>query len=121
MGRKHRLKVHSNLVLLGKTMMTLEAVIRALDPAFALVEEARWEVERLMRSRLSAEALLKPAGARLVKFHLARRLPQRLERILQYVEEGRVRVELMPGQKPMSSGSGNGCGTAPFVGRWSAR
>ena len=98
MGRKHRLKVLSNLVLLGKTMMTLEAVIRALDPAFALVEEARWEVERLIRIRLSAEALLK-TGWRTTRqvFHLARRLPQRLERVLQYVEEGRVRVELMPG------------------------
>ena len=98
MGRKHRLKVLSNLVLLAKTMMTLEAVIRALDPAFALVEEARWEVERLMRLRLSAEALLK-TGWRTTRqvVHLARRLPQRLERILQYVEEGRVRVELMPG------------------------
>jgi ubiquinone biosynthesis protein len=98
MGRKHRLNVHSNLVLLGKTLMTLEAVIRALDPAFALVEEARWEVERLMRLRLSAEALLK-TGWRTTRqiFHLARRLPQRLERILQSAEEGRVRVELMPG------------------------
>jgi ubiquinone biosynthesis protein len=98
MGRKHRLKVPSNLVLLGKTMMTLEAVIRALDPAFALVEEARWEVERLVRSRLSPDALVK-AGWRTTRqfYHLARRLPQRLERILQYVEEGRVRVELMPG------------------------
>jgi ubiquinone biosynthesis protein len=98
MGRKHRLKVHSNLVLLGKTMMTLEAVIRALDPTFALVEEARWQAERLMRGRLSPEALLK-TGWRTTRqfFHLASRLPRRLERILQYVEEGRVRVELMPG------------------------
>jgi ubiquinone biosynthesis protein len=98
MGRKHRLKVPSNLVLLGKTMMTLEAVIRALDPSFALVEEARGEVERLVRSRLSPEALFK-VGWRTARqfYHLGRRLPQRLERILQYVEEGRVRVELMPG------------------------
>lgn len=97
MGRKHHLKVHSNLVLLGKTMMTLEAVIRALDPAFALVEEARWEVERLMRSRLSADTLLK-TGWRTTRqlLHLTRRLPQRLERILQSVEDGRVRVELTP-------------------------
>ncbi|MGH8065472.1 MAG: ABC1 kinase family protein [Candidatus Entotheonellia bacterium] len=98
MGRKHRLKVHSNLVLLGKTLMTIEAVIRALDPSFALVEEARWEVERLVRSRLSPDALFK-TGWRTTRqfYHLARRLPQRLERILQHVEEGRVRVELMPG------------------------
>ena len=40
-GRKHRLKVHSYLAMLGKTMITLDAVIRALDPTFALVEEAR--------------------------------------------------------------------------------
>ena len=98
MGRKHRLKVHSNLVLLGKTMMTIEAVIRSLDPSFALVEEARWEMERLVRSRLSPEALFK-TGWRTTRqvYHLARRLPQRLERILQHVEEGRVRIELMPG------------------------
>ena len=98
MGRKHRLKVHSNLVLLGKTMMTIEAVIRTLDPSFALVEEARWEMERLVRSRLSADALFK-TGWRTTRqvYHLARRLPQRLERILQHVEEGRVRIELMPG------------------------
>ena len=97
MGRKHRLNVHSNLVLLGKTMLTLEAVIRALDPTFALVEEARGEVERLMRSRLSAEALLK-TGWRTTRqvMRLARRLPQHLEHILQVVEDGRVRVELSP-------------------------
>ena len=98
MGRKHRLKVHPNLALLGKTLMTLEAVIRALNPAFALVEETRWEAERLVRSRLLPEALLKTGWRTTRQFlHLARRLPQRLERILQSVEEGRVRVELMPG------------------------
>jgi ubiquinone biosynthesis protein len=98
MGRKHRLKVHSNLVLLGKTTLTLEAVIRALDPAFALVEEARWEVERLVRSRLAPDALLKSGWRTTRQFlHLARRLPQRLDRVLQSVGEGRLRVELMPG------------------------
>ena len=97
-GRKHRLKVHSYLAMLGKTMITLDAVIRALDPTFALVEEARWEVERLLRSRFSPEALLQTGWRTTRRFYrLARRLPQRLERILQHVEEGRVRVELMPG------------------------
>lgn len=98
LGRKHRLKIPSNLVLLGKTLLTLEAVIRTLDPEFALVDEARWEVERLVRSRLSPDVLLK-AGWRTTRqlYHLAQRLPNRLERVLQRVEEGRVRVELMPG------------------------
>jgi ubiquinone biosynthesis protein len=98
MGRKHHLKVHSNLVLLGKTMMTIEAVIRTLDPSFALVEEARWEMERLARGRLSPDALFK-TGWRTTRqvYHLVRRLPQRLERILQHAEAGRVRIELMPG------------------------
>jgi ubiquinone biosynthesis protein len=98
MGRKHRLKIHSYLAMLGKTMITIDAVIRALDPTFALVEEARWEVERLLRSRLSPDALLQTGWRTTRRFYrLARRLPQRLERILQHVEEGRVRVELMPG------------------------
>ncbi|HEX2276978.1 MAG TPA: AarF/ABC1/UbiB kinase family protein [Candidatus Tectomicrobia bacterium] len=98
LGRKHRLRVHANLALLGKTLLTVEAVIRALDPAFALVEEARGEVERLVRHRLAPDVLLQ-AGWRTTRqfYHLARRLPQRLERILQHVEAGRVRVELMPG------------------------
>src|SRR5919108_4945931 len=98
LGRKHRLRVPSNLVLLGKTLLTIEAVIRSLAPAFALVEEARWEVERLARSRLSPEALFKTAWRTTRQlYHLAQRLPQRLERVLQRAEEGRVRVELMPG------------------------
>jgi ubiquinone biosynthesis protein len=98
MGRKHRLRVHSNLALLGKTLITIEAVIRTLDPAFALVEEARSEMQRLARTRLSPELLFKTGWRTARQFsQLARRLPQRLERILQYVEEGRVRVELMPG------------------------
>src|SRR5919108_5381514 len=98
LGRKHRLRVPSNLVLLGKTLLTIEAVIRNLAPAFALVEEARWEVERLARSRLSPEALFKMGWRTTRRFyHLAQRLPQRLERVLQRAEEGRVRVEPMPG------------------------
>jgi ubiquinone biosynthesis protein len=98
LGRKHRLRIPSNLVLLGKTLLTIEAVIRSLAPAFALVEEARWEVERLARRRLSPEALVK-MGWRITRrfYHLAQRLPQRLERVLQRAEEGRVRVEPMPG------------------------
>ena len=79
-------------------MMTIEAVIRTLDPSFALVEEARWEMERLARGRLSPDALFK-TGWRTTRqvYHLVRRLPQRLERILQHAEAGRVRIELMPG------------------------
>ncbi len=98
LGRKHRLKVPSNLVLLGKTLLTLEAVIRTLAPGFALVDGARWEVERLVRGRLSPDALLK-AGWHTTRqlLHLVQRLPNRLEHVLQRVEEGRVRVELMPG------------------------
>jgi ubiquinone biosynthesis protein len=98
LGHKYRLKVPSNLVLLGKTLVTVEGVIRTLDPGFALVEEARWEVERLVRSRLSPEAFLK-SGWRTTRqlYHLAQRLPHRLDRALQRLEEGRVRVELMPG------------------------
>jgi ubiquinone biosynthesis protein len=98
MGRKHRLRVHSNLVLLGKTLITIEAVIRTLDPAFALVEEARGEMQRLARTRLSPDVVFKTGWRTARQFsHLAHRLPQRLERILQHVEEGWVRVELMPG------------------------
>jgi ubiquinone biosynthesis protein len=98
LGRKHRFRVAANLALLGKTLLTLESVIRTLDPAFALVQEARWEVERLVRSRFSPEALF-TTGWRTTRrlYHLAQRLPQRLERVLQRAEEGRVRVELMPG------------------------
>jgi ubiquinone biosynthesis protein len=97
MGRRYRLKVHSNLVVLAKTLLTVEAVIRTLDPEFALIEEARWEVERLVRSRLSPEAFLKD-GWRTTRqlYQLAQRLPRRLERVLQHVEEGRIRVELTP-------------------------
>jgi ubiquinone biosynthesis protein len=97
-GRKHRLKVQSNLALLAKTMLTIEAVIRELDPTFALVDEARGGVERLVRNRLAPDALLRDWWRTTRQlYHLGRRFPQRMERILQQVEAGRVRIELMPG------------------------
>jgi ubiquinone biosynthesis protein len=97
-GRKHHLRVQSNFALLAKTMLTVEAVIRVLDPTFALVDEAREEVERLVRRRLAPDVLWREWWRTTRQFyHLARRIPQRLERILQHLEAGRVRVELMPG------------------------
>jgi len=77
-----------------------------------LVEEARWEVERLMRLRLSAEALLKTGGARPFKFSISARDCRTAGRMLQSVEEGRVRVELMPGTEALSPTVGN---------RWASR
>ncbi len=63
-----------------------------------MVDEARGGVERLVRNRLAPDVLLHDWWRTTRQFyHLGRRLPQRMERILQQVEAGRVRIELMPG------------------------
>jgi ubiquinone biosynthesis protein len=51
-----------------------------------------------VRQRLAPDVLVQAWWRTTRQFYqLTRRLPQRLERILQHVEAGRVRVELMPG------------------------
>ena len=51
-GRRHQIKAPTELLLFGKTFMTVESVVRTLDPDFNLIENIRPYTQVLLRKRL---------------------------------------------------------------------
>ncbi|MBI4715376.1 MAG: hypothetical protein HY760_05510, partial [Nitrospirae bacterium] len=50
-GRRYRIAVPTDLLLLGKAFMTVESIVRTLDPDFNLIENIRPYAQLLIRKR----------------------------------------------------------------------
>jgi len=59
---RHHLRMPADLMLLARALVTSEGVGRQLDPAFNMTETARPLVERVLRERVSASAIVERAG-----------------------------------------------------------
>jgi ubiquinone biosynthesis protein len=81
-------------VLLGRTLMTLEGVVRTLAPEIELLSHVQPYLQRVMRSRWGPERILKDVRSEAAEILQAvRSYPINLAEILQRVAEGRLRVE----------------------------
>ncbi|MCC7007661.1 MAG: AarF/ABC1/UbiB kinase family protein [Acidobacteria bacterium] len=94
--RRHQLRMPSNLVLLVKALVTIEAVGRRLDPAFKMIEHAAPLAERLWQRELAPDAL----GRRVLEalqqtLHAVRAMPQHLDVIGRKVRDGRLEIRFV--------------------------
>ena len=86
---RHRLRLPADVLLLIKSVSTIEAVGRQLDPSFRIVEHATPFVESLIEQKRSPGALAsRAAGAGRDVLHALRSLPGNLAEIA-----GRARTE----------------------------
>jgi ubiquinone biosynthesis protein len=94
--RKFDMELQPQLVLLQKTMVVVEGVARALDPAFDIWEASRPVVERWMIESVGPEARLREAAGGLEALsRVAQHLPQLVrdaESISQMLAEGGLRL-----------------------------
>jgi ubiquinone biosynthesis protein len=93
---RYRLRVPSNLMLLIKTLVTIEGVGAQLDPAFKMVEHAAPLAERLWRGGLTPQAV----GRRVVHtleqtFNAARAVPVHLDAIGRKIRDGRLEIRFV--------------------------
>ncbi|MBI4699142.1 MAG: hypothetical protein HY758_09655 [Nitrospirae bacterium] len=89
-GRAHNISVPADFLLLGKAFMTVESMVRELDPEFNLVESIKPYAKALMKNKLSPFRLAKEG----VKFLLDmqkvfKEAPKALEVFLNNVKEGK--------------------------------
>jgi ubiquinone biosynthesis protein len=95
--RTHSLRVPAEFTLAIATFVVLDGVGLTIDPDFNLVVAARPFAERLLRERLSPDALLH-RFARVVR-HIGRMsldLPDALNKLMRRVSEGSLLVEIQP-------------------------
>lgn len=97
---RHRLRLPAELLLLARALSILDGLGRMLDPAFNALEVALPFARRLWLRRARVDR-------RLVKFvydvqevvELVRTLPERVDRLLEQVETGRVTLGLRLSQE----------------------
>jgi ubiquinone biosynthesis protein len=96
LAHRHGVRFPADLVLLGKTLLTVEGVARELDPGFNLLPLARPYATRLLRDRARPERLA-AAVARAARDYgeLARALPGQARQILTKIAQDRLKVEFV--------------------------
>ncbi|MCK4590654.1 MAG: AarF/ABC1/UbiB kinase family protein, partial [Candidatus Latescibacteria bacterium] len=95
LARTYRVRIPSNLLLLGKALGTYEELGRTLDPEYDFISEARPYVKRLIRRRMSLGELSRQSFKLLRDiYRLLRILPGELELIVTRLRRGELSVQL---------------------------
>lgn len=91
--RKYGLKVPKNLVLLIKTVATLEGVAFELDPEFNIIEGLKPYIKKLMKKKYNLSKLTKDF-AKLLRSYLLllKKMPGELSLIIKEIRDGSIKV-----------------------------
>ncbi|WAH37652.1 ABC1 kinase family protein [Alicyclobacillus dauci] len=91
---RHRIKIPSDLTLVGKTLITIEGVVEGLDPTFRILNIAEPFGRRLLRDRMNPRNLTRGAvrGA-LDLIDFVSDLPKQLRSALHTLTGGQLKVQ----------------------------
>ncbi len=95
MMRENNLLLPADLILLFKTLISLEGLGQQLDPEFHMIDHVTPFVERVIQQRFTPQALLK-RGRKSVReaLEVVADLPRDLRQMLRDVRRGRVKIDL---------------------------
>ena len=95
-GRRYQVKAPTELLLFGKTFMTVESIVRTLDPDFNLVENIRPYTQVLLRKKLFEPSRLyrdvMKIGMEINS--MLRNFPHDMRNIIRKLKEGRIEIEV---------------------------
>ena len=93
--RQHGLSLPGDLVMLFKTLLTLEGVVKRIDGSAELLEQAKPIVKEVLKQRLSPEhALRKTKMHAQLLAQAAEELPQNIIRLSRRIQKGQFSVAL---------------------------
>jgi len=92
---KHRIKVPPNFMLLGKALVTIEGVGKALDPEFDMITHTKPFATKLWKRRMEPARLAKDLVKVMGEFNeLIRMLPRESKQILKKIQKGELKIGL---------------------------
>jgi ubiquinone biosynthesis protein len=95
-GLRHKVRVPPELVMLGRTMLVAEGVIRHLDPNTVILNEALPFAQKLLMKRMDPRRQLKIMQKAVHDYSsMAQKLPAQVSRILQRILESRLSIEFV--------------------------
>jgi len=94
-ARRHHLVIPPDLVMLGKTMLTLEGVIGSLDPSFSILQMAEPFGRQLIKQRFSSSRLQRKlwGGVADLAESLVE-LPGQARQLSSLISKGKLKVEV---------------------------
>jgi len=93
--RKHRIKCPGDLILMIKSLITIEGVGKQLSPTFNLIDYAKPTIEKLVKSQLSFGSIKSRSEASVLMWaQLAERLPDDATRLLDRIRRNRLQLNV---------------------------
>ena len=92
--RRYRMKFPGDLLLLAKTLSTVEGIAHQLDPKFNIIEHLKPYVKQLLERKYSPKQLVKVATEIFTAYSiLLKNLPGDIVPILKKIRQGKLKVE----------------------------
>ncbi|MBP1996985.1 ABC1 kinase family protein [Paenibacillus eucommiae] len=92
---RHQIRIPSELTLLGKSLLTMEGVVTALDPTFSVFDVAEPFGKKLFLERLDPRQMLKNWMEDVPEyFDLLSEVPLSLKQLSTVLRQGKLRVEV---------------------------
>jgi len=94
-ARGHRIRIPSELTMLGKTLLTMEGVVTALDPEFSIFEIAEPYGRRLFKEQFDPIRIGRQWLEDIPEFFdLLTEVPTSLRNLLTQLQRGKIRIEV---------------------------
>ncbi|QAY67193.1 ABC1 kinase family protein [Paenibacillus protaetiae] len=92
---KHDIRIPSDLTLLGKSLLTMEGVVEALDPEFSVFDAAEPFGKRLLLERLDPLRAARKWAGKLPEYaDLLEEIPLRFKDVLGLIKKGKLGLEV---------------------------
>lgn len=92
---RHRILIPSDLVLLGKSLLSLEGIVERLDPNISIVNIAEPYGLQLLKERFKPSILADKAWHNLKEYtELIVELPKQTKALLHTIQRGKTRIEI---------------------------
>ncbi|MCS7462316.1 AarF/ABC1/UbiB kinase family protein [Paenibacillus doosanensis] len=92
---EHRIRIPSDLTLLGKTLLTMEGVVTSLDPSFSVVSIAEPFGRKLFAERFSPGNVAENVWQQLGQYaELLTDMPSKLRDLLRMVKKGKLHLDI---------------------------
>ncbi|MBB6696108.1 AarF/ABC1/UbiB kinase family protein [Cohnella xylanilytica] len=95
LAQRHNIRIPSDMTLLGKTLMTTEGVVSALDPTFSILKVAEPFGRQLLLDRVNPVKIASELGKKLPEYaEWLAEAPGKLRELLAMAKQGKIKLEL---------------------------
>lgn len=93
---RHRVQIPSDLVMLGKSLLSLEGIVEQLDPEISIIDIAEPYGKQLLKERFKPQNVAEKTWNNLKDtIDLAVDLPQQTKEFLRSAQNGKIRFEIV--------------------------